>query len=104
MGFQLRNRDGSAGYTSGTWIAPDGASVSLPNGTFGAEPLGTHVVAGRAVPTRWQVRVPDRGVDITVEAVNPDAWMGLSIPYWEGPVRVSGSHTGRGYLEMTGYE
>ena len=104
MGFQLRNRDGSAGYTSGTWIAPDGASISLPNGAFRAEPLGTHSVAGRAVPTRWQVRVPDRGVDITVEAMNPDAWMGLSIPYWEGPVTVSGSHGGRGYLEMTGYE
>ena len=104
MGFQLRNRDGSAGYTSGTWIAPDGASISLPNGAFRAEPLGTHSVAGRAVPTRWQVRVPDRGVDITVEAMNPDAWMGLSIPYWEGPVTVSGAHGGRGYLEMTGYE
>jgi len=30
--------------------------------------------------------------------------MDTSIPYWEGPVRVTGSHTGRGYLEMTGYE
>jgi len=26
------------------------------------------------------------------------------VPYWEGPVHVSGSHAGRGYLEMTGYE
>ena len=33
-----------------------------------------------------------------------DAWMGLSIPYWEGPVTVTGSHAGEGYLEMTGYE
>ena len=29
--------------------------------------------------------------------------MNLSIPYWEGPVAVSGSHSGLGYLEMTGY-
>jgi predicted secreted hydrolase len=29
--------------------------------------------------------------------------MNLRIPYWEGPVRISGSHGGRGYLEMTGY-
>jgi predicted secreted hydrolase len=30
--------------------------------------------------------------------------MPLSIPYWEGPVTISGSHAGVGYLEMTGYE
>jgi predicted secreted hydrolase len=29
--------------------------------------------------------------------------MNLSLPYWEGPVRFSGSHQGMGYLEMTGY-
>jgi predicted secreted hydrolase len=26
------------------------------------------------------------------------------VPYWEGPVTISGSHTGTGFLEMTGYE
>ena len=24
-------------------------------------------------------------------------------PYWEGPITFSGSQSGRGYLEMTGY-
>ena len=104
MGFQLRNRDDSAGYSSGTWIRPDGTTESLPNGAFTAAPLATHSVAGRDVPVQWQVAVPDRRIDVTVAAMNPDAWMGLSIPYWEGPVSVSGSHAGIGYLEMTGYE
>lgn len=104
MGFQLRNRDGSGGYTAGTWIAPDGSSESLPNGAFTATPLSTQPVAGRRVPTRWQVAVPDRNLEVTVEAMNANAWMDLSIPYWEGPVTVTGSHTGVGYLEMTGYE
>ncbi|MEL6563360.1 MAG: lipocalin-like domain-containing protein [Pseudomonadota bacterium] len=104
MGFQLRNRDDSAGYSSGTWIRPDGTTEGLPNGAFTAAPLTTHSVAGRDVPVQWQVAVPDRGIDVTVAAMNPDAWMGLSIPYWEGPVTVSGSHAGIGYLEMTGYE
>jgi predicted secreted hydrolase len=43
-------------------------------------------------------------VDVTVGALNNNAWMDLSVPYWEGPVTVSGSHSGVGYLEMTGYE
>jgi predicted secreted hydrolase len=27
----------------------------------------------------------------------------VSFPYWEGPITFAGSHTGVGYLEMTGY-
>ena len=53
---------------------------------------------------RWRVRLPERGVDVTVEALNPRAWMATSFPYWEGPIRVTGTHEGHGYLEMTGYE
>jgi predicted secreted hydrolase len=29
--------------------------------------------------------------------------MRTSFPYWEGPISFSGSHSGVGYLEMTGY-
>lgn len=103
MGFQLRQTDGST-YSAATWIEPDGTTTAYPDGAFVAEPLETSDVAGRVVPTEWRVTLPDRGVDVTVGAVNPQAWMDLSIPYWEGPVQVSGSHQGRGYLEMTGYE
>jgi predicted secreted hydrolase len=30
--------------------------------------------------------------------------MDHSVRYWEGAVRVSGSHRGRGYLELSGYQ
>jgi predicted secreted hydrolase len=100
MGFVLR---GDTDYTSGTWITADGAATALPNGAFSATALSWHAVAGREVPTEWQIRLPDRSVDVTVTAINPDAWMQTSVPYWEGPVTVSGSHAGNGYLEMTGY-
>ena len=55
------------------------------------------------MPIKWRVTLPDKDVDVVVTAHNPDAWMELSIPYWEGPVNVLGSHVGQGYLEMTGY-
>lgn len=103
MGFQLRQRDGTS-FSAATWIAPDGATTVFPDGAFSAAPLENTDVAGRTIPTRWQVRLPDRGVDATVAALNPNAWMGVSIPYWEGPVTIEGSHGGVGYLEMTGYE
>ncbi|MEM9909263.1 MAG: lipocalin-like domain-containing protein [Pseudomonadota bacterium] len=103
MGFQLRQTDGSA-YTAATWISPDGTTQPFPDGAFAAMPLAETEVADRIVPTAWQVRLPERGVDVRVEALNPQAWMDLAIPYWEGPVRIEGSHDGHGYLEMTGYE
>lgn len=101
MGFVLR---GATDYTAATWISAKGEATPFPDGAFAATPLSRHAVAGRQVPVEWQVRLPDRGVDVTVRALNPEAWMATSVPYWEGPVTVSGSHGGVGYLEMTGYD
>jgi predicted secreted hydrolase len=102
MAFELRQSDGSS-YASGTWIEPDGRTTALPDGALSATPLETTDVADRTVPTTWRLEVPGRGVDVTVQALNPNAWMAVTPPYWEGPVTVTGSHKGRGYLEMTGY-
>lgn len=103
MGFRLRQTDGSY-YTAATWIAPDGQTTAYPDGAFQAEPTAFKDVNGRQIPTSWNVRLDDRAVDVDVYAINPNAWMATSIPYWEGPILIEGSHTGRGYLEMTGYE
>lgn len=100
MGFVLRGKDD---YTSATWIGADGEVTAFADGAFEARPLTWHEVAGRSVPVDWQVRLPARGVDVTVRAMNRDAWMATSVPYWEGPVTLTGSHAGVGYLEMTGY-
>ena len=103
MGFQLRQTDGST-YSTATWIEPDGTATTYPDGAFDAKPLGYTTVSDATLPTAWRVRLPDRGVDVTVSALNEQAWMATSIPYWEGPITVSGSHSGKGYLEMTGYD
>lgn len=103
MGFETRAQNGTK-FTSATWIAPDGTATPLPDGQLLMTPLGISRVAGRDIPTRWRVRLPDRGLDVTVSALNPQSWMDTRVPYWEGPVSISGSTGGVGYLEMTGYE
>lgn len=103
MGFQLRETGGTS-YTSATWISPDGETEAFPDGSLQAEPLELSNVNGRNIPTRWRVTLPDKNVDVTISATNTNAWMDVSIPYWEGPVIVSGSENGLGYLEMTGYD
>jgi predicted secreted hydrolase len=102
MGFGLRDMQGGI-YTSATWIAPDGETTAYGDGALRLTPLDYAQVAGRRVPVEWRVELPDRGLDITTRPLNRQSWMDVSIPYWEGPIRFSGTHAGRGYLEMTGY-
>ncbi|TCO74192.1 lipocalin-like domain-containing protein [Rhodovulum euryhalinum] len=102
MAFRLRAEDGD--YTTGTWIAPDGTATPLAPGSVTFEPRATVRVAGREIPVHWRIALPERGLDVIIEAVQDAAWMDTTVAYWEGPVTISGSHQGRGYLEMTGYD
>jgi predicted secreted hydrolase len=101
MGFRLR--DGGKGFTAATWIAADGSPTPIKPDELILTPLETAKVAGHAIPISWRVQLPVRKLDIVTSALNPQAWMATSFPYWEGPVRFVGTHQGRGYLEMTGY-
>ena len=101
MAFALRGGDP---FRYASWIAPDGTTTPLYGDAIALEALATAPVAGRDVPVRWRLRLPGQGVDLTVEAVNPDSWQPTLFPYWEGPVTATGSHEAVGYLEMTGYE
>lgn len=102
MLYRMRQKQGEP-YLTGTWISADGSTEQLSAQDISLEPLANTQVAGHSMPTRWSVKIPGKGLDITTDALNPNAWMDLQIPYWEGPITMSGSHQGVGYLEMTGY-
>ena len=102
MGFQLRQTDGLK-FSSSSWIEADGSTTSYRDNEFTAEAVNISSIYDKKIPTEWRIKLKDRDLNVTVKALNPNSWMDLSIPYWEGPVYVYGSHTGRGYLEMTGY-
>jgi predicted secreted hydrolase len=102
MLYRMRHKEG-APYLTGTWIDAHGQATTLHADEISLAPLDTAKVEGRAMPVRWSVKIPGKQLDITTRALNPGAWMNLRIPYWEGPVQLSGSHGGNGYLEMTGY-
>jgi predicted secreted hydrolase len=102
MGFRLRDARGG-GYTSATWITAEGGAEAMPPGALSLTPLEIGRVAGREIPLRWRVTLPGKGLDINTAPLNTEAWMDTRFPYWEGPIRFTGSHQGRGYLEMTGY-
>ena len=107
MAFQLRREDGSVDrHNHGTWVDTDGASRHLKAGEFTLEPLRhwRSPDTGAEYPVAWRIVVEDLGIDLEVEAVFDRQELVLEpVIYWEGALRVGGSHTGRGFLEMTGY-
>lgn len=101
MGFRLR--DSGAGFSSATWIKADGTTETQRPGSLRITPLEQTQVAGHKIPTRWRVELPAKRVDVKTQPLNAQAWMATQFPYWEGPIFFTGTHSGRGYLEMTGY-
>jgi predicted secreted hydrolase len=101
MAFRLRDK--GQGYISANWIGSDGKTSPLSSEDVSLEPLRTADVGGKAIPVEWRVTVASRGLDIRTKALNDQAWMTTSTPYWEGPIQIEGSSSGQGYLEMTGY-
>lgn len=101
MGFRLR--DAGEGFTSATWINADGTPEAQPPGALVVTPLAWKGVEGHRVPVQWKVSLPAKGVEVTTAPVNEESWMKTQVAYWEGPVRIAGTHPGEGYVEMTGY-
>jgi predicted secreted hydrolase len=104
MLFQLRaSEPGEKPFFSGRRMYPDGSGKTLRSEQITLEAIRFETVEGSNYPVTWEIRVPDEQVDITLKPLNPLARMPLTVSYWEGPVHFTGSHSGVGYMELTGY-
>lgn len=98
MLFELRRKDGSIDpHSSGTFIDAKGAAHHLRHEDFTLSPLSWW----EKYPVEWRLRVPSLNIDLTCHPVLRNQKLR---DYWEGAMDYSGSQTGAGYLEMTGYE
>jgi predicted secreted hydrolase len=82
----------------------DAAAVTLIPGRSWTSPE-----TGVRYPVSWELSIPSEDIHLYVDALVDDQEMDLSVNYWEGAVRVRGTRggasiSGRGYLEMTGYD
>ena len=105
MLYQLRRADGTKDPLSkGSLVAADGEKVGLGSADYTLTPLDTwESPRGGAYPVRWRLRVPSAGLDLVVAAPIDDQELDATVRYWEGTMDVTGSATGTGFLEMTGY-
>ena len=106
MYYQLRNTDGSpSSFSEGTIVGPDGSTTKIGQEDVTLEVLDTWTTPDgtHTYPVEWRLQVPPADVDVRVTALMENQEMDVSVRYWEGAVRVTGSDTGRGYVELTGY-
>jgi len=102
MLYRIRQTDGN-NYSTGNWISPDSSSEQIAPSGIKMTPATLTQVGTRRLPTAWRIEIPAHRLAIDCNALNAQSWMGTQFPYWEGPISCEGTHTGVGYLEMTGY-
>lgn len=102
MLYRLRQSDGRD-YPFGNWISADGSTRQISGADIRLTPGDPIEIAGRRLPVEWQIAIPASDLSIACKPLNARAWNGTGFSYWEGPISFDGSHTGVGYLEMTGY-
>lgn len=109
MYYRLRRDDGTADpLSAGTLTDPeprrlDAAAVVAEPTRYWRSPD-----TGARYPVGWRLEVPSHAMRLELEPLLDGQEMDLSVDYWEGAVRVSGTRSGEplagyGYLEMTGY-
>lgn len=106
MLYQLRQDNGGIDpFSSGSFIGRDGTVRRLQRKEFDIVPRGEwrSPRSGIRWPSGWDLRVPALGLALEVEPLHKDQELPLTVTYWEGAVRIRGSRTGVGYVELTGY-
>jgi predicted secreted hydrolase len=107
MLFHLRTKAGTIDpNSSGTYVDRQGTAHHLSLREFSLEP-GRYWVSEKSharYPVSWRINVPSLGLDLQCQAALDNQELTGGTVYWEGAVRYSGSASGAGYLEMTGYD
>jgi len=106
----FRVRDSQRGdFYSGTFISDQKQKISLEGKDIKMKPLkyfnrkNIKNKKKSKVPIEWNIVIKSHGIDLKLKALNKNSFVDTLVPYWEGPIILSGSHKGFGYLEMTGY-
>lgn len=109
MLYEIFDRSGAPLLLSGTY-SRKGKVIALAAADFKTRSESTWKSPDSSAiyPMDWTVVVPRLGLNLklTPVAVASEfvAFETTLNVYWEGAVQVTGSHTGRGFLEMSGYD
>ena len=100
MVFEVRSANSNS-FFSGTRIHKDGSSEPLNEKNFTLKPSALYKKEKAQPQLHWQIEIPQESLRINVKPINPNSFMDTIVPYWEGPISFTGTHSGVGYLEVT---
>lgn len=98
--MRLKNQDD---YVTGSYITSTGEQITLQPGDLTLRPVSVKKVDGRQLPLIWKLMIPSKKIDLTISTLKDKQWNNAAVPYYEGMVKIEGSHGGVGFLELTGY-
>ena len=98
--MRLKNQDD---YVTGSYITSTGEQITLQPGDLTLQPVSVKKVDGRQLPLIWKLIIPSKKIDLTISTLKDKQWNNAAVPYYEGMVKIEGSHGGVGFLELTGY-
>ncbi|MBM3761822.1 MAG: carotenoid 1,2-hydratase [Acidobacteria bacterium] len=105
MLYRLRQKDGkSSPFSAGTFINEKGQTTHLALSDIQFTPQRLW----KRYPVEWLIRIPSIGIELSAKPLLDNQELlsksKLTPSYWEGAMQFTGSQSGRGYLEMTGYD
>ncbi|MEO8195640.1 MAG: lipocalin-like domain-containing protein [Thermoanaerobaculia bacterium] len=110
MFYRLRRKDGASDpWSRGSLVAADGTSRPLAPGDVELAVLSSWMSpSGATYPATWRLRIPSEALDLELIPRVANQELAVTVRYWEGAMRVSGTSHGRpigghGFVEMTGY-
>ena len=98
--MRLKNQDD---HVTGSYITSTGEQIALQPGDLTLQPVSVKKVDGRQLPLIWKLIIPSKKIDLTISTLKDKQWNNAAVPYYEGMVKIEGSHGGVGFLELTGY-
>ena len=102
MAFRMRLKN-QEDYVTGSYITSTGEQITLQPGDLMLQPVSVKKVDGRQLPLIWKLIIPSKKIDLTISTLKDKQWNNAAVPYYEGMVKIEGSHGGVGFLELTGY-
>jgi predicted secreted hydrolase len=107
MLYELFDVDGRKIMTAGTLSDAKGSRPLQP-GEVELQPGATWTSPKTNIPyvVEWRIELPSGVLNVkpfVADSEFDSGWTTGNV-YWEGPVKVSGSQQGQGFLELSGYD
>ena len=94
-------------FTTASYIAKNGTKETIEQANVSITPTAYETInegeSPRSVPTAWRIQIPEKDIDLSIRPVKESQWNNSLFPYYEGRVEIKGSHSGSGFMELTGY-